>query len=403
MLTIKRQHTRIYSLLLTLLLLGGMVNEAWAYKVTYHVLTLKIDADAAHMVDAVDGKRLEAVRAIVDNATSIELPAHFKSPLATNFKYYAADQVEASAVTELHSGSNRVKGIIYNLIDGAKETAEGAAVNANMDIYVTYDYVGNSNSIAKLDGTGKYIIGVKKGFLALNRGRNNRPAVVPKNMVSDAQLISEDFVKVNVDGSSIGTYWSSDNPRANVESQFHFVFKFEGNDPYNIIIRTAYAKDSTYMEKEANNTLHFKNYKGSSIFVQSTNNNAYLASDDHIAYNKVFVKANYPTYASFPTNLTEGDGTGWTDSPGFFHGQGSPMWSTFALLNNTTGDGYVFMGSRTYDNNGAFSTPGGSNNNYQYKYLKFDNANLTINNQTPANATTNYSTDQYFYEINPLR
>ncbi len=402
MLTIKRQHTRIYSLLLTLLLLGGMVNEAWAYKVTYHVLTLKIDADAAHMVDAVDGKRLEAVRAIVDNATSIELPAHFKSPLATNFKYYAADQVEASAVTELHSGSNRVKGIIYNLIDGAKETAEGAAVNANMDIYVTYDYVGNSNSIAKLDGTGKYIIGVKKGFLALNRGRNNRPAVVPKNMVSDAQLISEDFVKVNVDGSSIGTYWSSDNPRANVESQFHFVFKFEGNDPYNIIIRTAYAKDSTYMEKEANNTLHFKNYKGSSIFVQSTNNNAYLASDDHIAYNKVFVKANYPTYASFPTNLTEGDGTGWTDSPGFFHGQGSPMWSTFALLNNTTGDGYVFMGSRTYDNNGAFSTPGGSNNNYQYKYLKFDNANLTINNQTPANATTNYSTDQYFYEIKTI-
>lgn len=82
MLTIKRQHTRIYSLLLTLLLLGGMVNEAWAYKVTYHVLTLEIDADAAHMVDAVDGKRLEAVRAIVDNATSIELPAHFKSPLA---------------------------------------------------------------------------------------------------------------------------------------------------------------------------------------------------------------------------------------------------------------------------------------------------------------------------------
>ena len=399
MLTIKRQHTRIYSLLLTLLLLGGMVNEAWAYKVTYHVLTLEIDASKTHMVSAVNGKRLEAVRAIVDNATSIELPAHFKSPLATNFKYYAADQVEASAVTELHSGSNRVKGIIYNLIDGAKETAEGAAVNANMDIYVTYDYVGNSNSIAKLDGTGKYIIGVKNGFLALNRGRNNRPAVVPKNMVSDAQLISEDFVKVNVDGSGIGTYWSSGdnkNPKGDVESQFHFVFTLEGNDPYNIIIRTAYNKNNTYMEKEANNKKHYKYYKESSLFAPSTNN-CYLASDEHREYNIDYV--NNTPFAEYPQNLTEGTGTGWTDTPGFFHGQGAPIWSTFALLNNTTGDGYVFMGSRTYDNNGAFSTPGGSNNNYQYKYLKFDNANLTINNQTPANATTNYSTDQKFYEI----
>lgn len=399
MLTIKRQHTRIYSLLLTLLLLGGMVNEAWAYKVTYHVLTLEIDADAAHMVDAVDGKRLEAVRAIVDNATSIELPAHFKSPLAKNFKYYAADQVEASAATNLHSGSTRVKGIIYNLKDGAVATAEGAAVNANMDIYVTYEYNAAENTIVKLDGTGKYIIGVKKGFLALNRGRNNRPAVVPKSMVSDAQLISEDFVKVNVDGSGIGTYWSSGdnkNPQASVGSQFHFVFTLEGNDPYNIIIRTAYAKDSTYMEKEANNKKHYKYYKKSSLFAPSTNN-CYLASDEHREYNIDYV--NNTPFAEYPQNLTEGTGTGWTDTPGFFHGQNGPIWSAFALLNNTTGDGYVFMGSRTYDNNGAFSTPGGSNNNYQYKYLKFDNANLTINNQTPANATTNYSTDQKFYEI----
>lgn len=402
MLTIKRQHTRIYSLLLTLLLLGGMVNEAWAYKVTYHVLTLEIDADAAHMVDAVDGKRLEAVRAIVDNATSIELPAHFKSPLATNFKYYAADQVEASAVTELHSGSNRVKGIIYNLKVGAEETAEGAAVNANMDIYVTYEYNAAENTIVKLDGTGKYIIGVKKGFLALNRGRNNRPAVVPKSMVSDAQLISEDFVKVNVDGSGITTYWSSGdnkNPQASVGSQFHFLFTLEGNDPYNIIIRTAYAKDSTYMEKEANNKKHYKYYKESSLFAPSTNN-CYLASDEHREYNIDYV--NNTPFAEYPRNLTKGDGTGWIDTPGFFHGQGAPIWSTFALLNNTTGDGYVFMGSRTYKSNGDFESVGGSYPNYQYKYLKFDNANLTINNQTPANATTNYSTDQYFYEIKTI-
>ncbi|MBE6248807.1 MAG: hypothetical protein E7106_06090 [Prevotella sp.] len=396
MVALKRHIT----LIIFLLLLGSVANQAWAAKVTYHVLTLPIDASSAHMVDAVDGKRLEAVRAIVDNATTIELPAHFKSPLATNFKYYKADQVEASAATYLHSGSTRVRGIIYNLKAGAVETAEGAEVTSNCDIYVTYDYLyadnETANPIAKLDGSVIYNIGVKKGFLALNRGRNNRPAVVPKSMVGDAHLISEDFVKMDVTGSGITTYWSSGdnkNPQASVGSQFHFQFKLEGNDPYNIIIRTAYDRDSTYMEKEGNGVLHIKYYKESSIFTPSTNN-AYLASDEHREYTVVYDAATYPTYASFPVG-----GLTWTDTPGFFHRQGGPIWSTFALLNNTTGDGYVFMGSRTYNNDGTFSNPGGSNNNYQYKYLKFDAGNLTINNQTPAQATTNYSTDQKFYEI----
>ena len=394
------KRIRHIALVLTLLLLGGMGSEAWAYKVTYHVLTLPIDNTAANMVSEVNGKRLEAVRAIVDNATEIRLPDHFKSPLATNFKYYAASEIEASAATELHSGSNRVKGIIYNLKAGAVETAEGAEVTSNCDIYVTYDYLyadnETANPIAKLDGSVIYNIGVKKGFLALNRGRNNRPAVVPKGMVGDAHLISEDFVKMDVTGSGITTYWSSGdnkNPQASVGSQFHFQFKLEGNDPYNIIIRTAYDRDSTYMEKEGNGVLHIKYYKESSIFTPSTNN-AYLASDEHREYTVVYDAATYPTYASFPVG-----GLTWTDTPGFFHRQGGPIWSTFALLNNTTGDGYVFMGSRTYNNDGTFSNPGGSNNNYQYKYLKFDAGNLTINNQTPAQATTNYSTDQKFYEI----
>ena len=367
-----------------------------AAKVTYHVLTLPINSTNAHMVDAVNGKRLEAVRAVVDNATTIELPSHFKSPLATNYKYYAASQVEASTATELHSGSNRVKGIIYNLKDGAVETAKGTTVDANMDIYVTYDYVGNNNAIAKLDGTGIYNIGVKKGFLALNRGRNNRPAVVPKSMVSDAQLTSEDFVKADVSGSGIATYWASGdnkNPRASVESQFHFLFKFEGNDPYNIIIRTAYNSDETYIEKEATNEQVYKWYTNSSIFAPSTNN-CYLAADEHYKFQRRWVSGAANPKATDINNITDHE-----SRPGFFHGQAAPIWSTFALLNNTTGDGYVFMGSRTYNNDGSFSNPGGSYPNYQYKYLKFDAGNLTINNLTPANATTNYSTDEKFYQI----
>ena len=404
-----RRHSILIKTLITALLLMVAGNSR-AAKVTYHVLTLPINATEAHMVSAVDGKRLEAVRAIVDNATTIELPAHFKSPLATGFKYYRADQVEKISNhtnLRLHEGSDRVKGYIYSIKgeltgttdDDETPVTEGTAVDANCDIYVTYEYNAAENTIAKLDGSKEYIIGVKKGFLALNRGRNNRPAVVPKNLVSDAQLISEDFVKVNVNGSGIGTYWSSgDNkmPKASVESQFHFVFKLEGNDPYNIIIRTAYNRDSTYMEKEGDNTLRLKYYKESSIFAPGANN-CYVASDEHRKYTTTYTSAAYPTYADFPVG-----GLTWDDSPGFFHMQGAPIWSTFALLNNTTGDGYVFMGSRTYKSNGDFENVGGSYPNYQYKYLKFDNANLTINNQTPANATTNYSTDQYFYEIKTI-
>ena len=253
-----------------------------AAKVTYHVLTLPINSTNAHMVDAVNGKRLEAVRAVVDNATTIELPSHFKSPLATNYKYYAASQVEASTATELHSGSNRVKGIIYNLKDGAVETAKGTTVDANMDIYVTYDYVGNSNAIAKLDGMGIYNIGVKKGFLALNRGRNNRPAVVPKSMVGDAQLISEDFVKMDVTGSGITTYWSSGdnkNPQASVGSQFHFQFKLEGNDPYNIIIRTMHYH---YGSISRTKPIHCSVRRILSVFYRLMNSDKWRHCIDHI-------------------------------------------------------------------------------------------------------------------------
>ena len=41
---------RHIALILTLLLLGGMVNEAWAAKVTYHVLTLPMNRDRKSVV-----------------------------------------------------------------------------------------------------------------------------------------------------------------------------------------------------------------------------------------------------------------------------------------------------------------------------------------------------------------
>ena len=389
-----KRYRHIAYFLLTLLLLGGMASEAWAAKVTYHVLTLPIDASTAGMVSAVNDKRLEAIRVIVDNAATIELPAHFKSPLAKNFKYWASSQVSASAATELYSGSSRVKEIIYTL-DTSSETAEGTSVDSNCDIYVTYEY-DSYNTIAALDGSKTYIIGAKSGFLAYNRGRNNRPAVLPRANVTEDCLISDDFVKIENPGIS-NYYWSdanNKNPRASVEKQFYFQFQLVGSDPYNIIIRTAYNRNYTYIEKNDGTTdFVYKWYKGGALFGVGSNNQ-YIASDDHIKYNKL-----YDSGSANPTELSKGSGTGWEDRPGNFHGQAAPIWGSFALLNNTTSTGYVFMGSRTYKADGNFDAPTGSNNNYNYYYLKFDNTNLTINRQTPANATKNYSVDSKFYEI----
>ena len=374
-----------------MLLLSGMVAEAWAAKVTYHVLTLPINASEAHMVDEVNGKRLEAIRVIVDNAATIELPAQFKSPLATNFNYWASSEVSASAATDLYSGSSRVKEVIYTLnTSTATKTTEGTSVDSNCDIYVTYDY-NSSNTIAQLDGSKTYCIGATYGFLALNRGRNNRPAVVPRAKVTEDCLISEDFVKIDNPGSGITTYWSSGdnkNTKADVESQFFFQFKLEGSDPYNIAIRTAYNRDITYIEKnEGTNNFVYKWYKESRLFALSSNN-GYLASDINKRYTTAWVSGS-----ANPTDPAS------ESSPGYFHGTAAPIWSSFALLNNTTGTGYVFMGSRTYNNNGTFNTPTGSNNNYNYNYLKFDNNNLTINKLSPEDATKKYSVDATFYEI----
>ena len=394
-------HIRLLVVLM-MLMVGGVANEAWAQtKVTYHILTLKIDPSTGYnyqMVSGVTGYRLEAIKVVVDQS-SVELPSQFKSPLATNYRYYPASAVvkgNTGKALQLFENNVKTKGFIYQVksVDTADPTetpvTEGTAVSGdNAEYYVIYDYVGDDNSIVELNGSVNYNISIKnKGFLSYNRGRNNRPAVMPKAKV-DAQLdvlTSEDFVKINNPGGGIGTYWSDNannkNKKEDVESQFHFIFKFEGKDPYNIIIRTAYNRDISYIEKnDDTGEFVYKWYKGGALY-GVTSNNQYIASDDHIKYNYAYNSA-----ISNPTELT------YDARPGQFHGQTSnAIWGSFALLNNTTNDSYVFMGTRTVDANGNMPTPSDG----KYNYLKFDNNNLTVNKLTPADATKSYSTEGFY-------
>lgn len=119
MLTIKRLHHRIFTFLLLLLLAGGTANEAWAATVTYHILTLPINPSVYdyHMKVAVTGYRLEAVKVVVNDQTTVELPAHYKSPLATGFTYYKPEDItyHGSSAVSLYDGVASRKGILYKV------------------------------------------------------------------------------------------------------------------------------------------------------------------------------------------------------------------------------------------------------------------------------------------------
>ena len=398
--TMNKLHIRLFALLL--LLLTAAPHQSWATDVTYHILTLPIDNGIYHMKAEISGKRLEAVKVVVTGQTHLELPAHFKSPLATGFTYYKASDVTKSGSAEklFDATNNSHKAFTYEVKVGATPVAEKITElsGTKAEYYVVYTY-NASNTIAQLNGSVKYNLSVKnKGFFSLNRGRSNRPAAMPKAKVDAEMLASEDFVYINNPGSGIVTYWENNNDQKNkkedIQSQFHFTFKFEGVDPYNIIIRTAYDKNTTYIEKNDNSSEYvYKYYKESSFFTNGTAK-GYFASDEHRHYNYTYDSS----LAENPTNLTEGSGTGWDTRTGYYHGQKGQMWNSFALLYNSDKSGYVFMGTRTVDGNG--NVPGPTNDG-KYYYLKTDNNDFFINQQTTASVSSNY-TIEGIYPIKPV-
>lgn len=395
-----KTKTRHIALVLLMLLLGGMVNETWAagYKVTYHILTLPINQVEGvnfrydyHMDAAFEGKRLEAFRYVDNNATIIKLPDIYKSPLAKNFKYYYdGDNIVKTAAAPLYSDNTATKSWSYSITDENAVVAENTTLTGNCNIYVTYEY--DDSKDIKLDGSVKYNITMSGGYMALNRGRNNRLAVIPENLVSSEQLASEDFVYVDVSSvKDITTYWATNNKnkRADVESQFLFLFKYEGKDPYNIVIASAYDKNTTYIEKHNDRESQlYKWYKDSHLFGKNTtNDNLFLASDDH----KKYLTAYDANLSSNPTEIES------VSKPGYFHTMwDNVIWNSYALLNSTTTGGYVYMVTRTVNGSGNISAP--SDN--KYTFLRHEkNNNVRFGTMTLEGASTSYSSDEDMYDI----
>ena len=404
---IKFRHNRVFTFLLTLLLLGGMVNEARAYKVTYHILTLPIDNNVYHMDgsgNVINGKRLEAIRVVDNNATTVNLPDAYKSPLAKEFKYYASTDITSHDAVAMYNYSEKNKSHYYE-INANPTNIGGNTVSSNMEVYVTYEY--DASKGIKLDGSEGYNLTMSGGLIAFNRGRNNRLAVIKEELglVQNKDLTSEDFAQLPTDdknnvipGTKIATYWQSNdnkNTKSYVAGQFHFIFKFEGSDPYNIIISTTYDRDYAYIEKHGNENSHrYKWYKGSRLFRPTSEKGFFMASDDHKEYTKTGT-----TYNSDPmTDLT------YTDRSGYFKTKSSSdlTYNTFALLNNsnTPSDGYVFMVSNFVNGDGNISTPG-DYKSAKYNFLTRDGDfnNLTYGSMTLSDATKNYSTDEKIYRV----
>lgn len=242
-----------------LLLGGGMMNGAWAATktVTYHVITLPFGNNTGYYDgngDFVNVKyRIEAIKKTVtqDDTEDVKIPAELKSPLMEYNAYSYYTEVTKSNLTKIFP-DNPSTFYTYDFTDktalasGAKVGDIGDAT----DIYVIYDWADTTKRTEygnKLDLTGgkKYNIefqsstGTGSWLYALNMNseRGNRGQAVPAAYLNNLEdLCSDGPVTINkaVNGKTI----------------FYFQWKLINNDPYNIILQTAYQGDFIYKEND---------------------------------------------------------------------------------------------------------------------------------------------------------
>ena len=336
-----KRYVRHIALILTLLLLGGMVNEAWA-DVTYIILTKPFNVKKADGTEWYrENVRLEALR-YTSPGTTVYLPDAFRSPLAKNFRYWRTPTVTLN--TKFYDDTGTSPKVLQTRYDIYTAVADPLIENDPVPdgvttIYVTYDY-DEDNTILKLDGAHKYNIALGSGnsmrYLCFNKNRNNRPAAALATTVSAEDLISDDFVS-NVNGFD-GT------------KSVHYQFYLCGEDPYNITIMTAYEGNLTYNEEigveKDQDKKYKKPFKGSTIFakLQSNNNNdgtanMWLAPDAHRHYKS---KTNENEYDSWE---------------GFYRSDMDPIFNAVAVL--PKGTGYFFVASKL-NQNGKIYQPNAS-------------------------------------------
>ena len=391
-------------MILTLLLMGSMVNEAWG-KVTYHVLSLPMTTHQLDGVRNIEGTtmstfrgnvRVEVLR-VVSNDLHVNLPFEYKSPLVTTYHYYASDKITKSANPEQLYGYNNTKYYFYTIngssanedVPGNQLTA-GEACSDNIDIYVTYDYDPESSpmdlGVDLLNPNSEnhkiYNIHLKDRMVVLNQKRQNRPGAVLDNYYTPEQLSSNEFEWITSAGINNG------------DGYRHFAFKFGGNDPYNVTIFTAFDKPTTFRETGKDNfyTTYkkdrdkytqkdvYKEYRGSSFFSlmgAEITSNMWLSSEAHIQWQDgggpdAAISKTVPGYFKGPN-----------DSKKTYY-EMSPIFNSFAILNHKSGEGWALAGSKM--NTGTNNWQPKDNGQIQYLDYKDNGNNVTVVYKAEASA-----------------
>ena len=144
------------------------------------------------------------------------------SPLiASDADYYFYDtEAEATAATGFTSG-------------GGNGTSTIATVDADNDknIYVRYYYNNNSSPI-DLSGSIQHNIMIGGRYLVFNLSRDQRVETIEEDNVTPEMLQSTDTINVNIN---------------NRYQKIYFLWKFTGNDPYNITVTSCYNSGDKFL------------------------------------------------------------------------------------------------------------------------------------------------------------
>ena len=396
----KRLHIRILTLLL-LLLIGGMGNEAWAKKITYHILTKPFDVRSYNNQGFYKQYiRVEALQCTSEEST-VGLPDQFKSPLAKGFRYWKTATSTYDLLYHSNNGDSNTKiiatkcyiyqctaGDAYACLSNEIDPAETSTNDEGFpnDIYVTYDYIndgeapGWKNNILELDGETHYNVAItnsnKQKFLCYNRSRNNRVANALGSGLSGEDLANDDFVTPVNDKKQLGWNWSKWGPVG-----VFMGFKFTGQDPYNFTITTSYAGEELHITdaiSNVDNTGTIKPYAGATLMAKIGANSLWFdcSNDRHYKLKSGIKDAGQWTAAKYAecktTYYATAEAARYDTWVGFYRYE-SPTLNTFCLLPHPGGDGYMFVGSKMNqgDKNSTKPTINQPNNGQYYTYYDY--------------------------------
>ena len=303
-------------------------------EVTYHVITLPFGEE--HTTGA-NRYRIEAIKKKVSYTsptTKIDLPQQLKSPLLKSdaYSYYIKPNVVINSQTKifLNNGSRYDTFDFDDNNDGVDDktplsaSATVADIGCETDIYVTYLWnEGTKSDYGKelaLDGSKTYNIELSTGSgswlyaLNLDESRANRLQAIPASDIYDeADLASDGIVKIKKDNV----------PYNNEERRnYNFTWKLVNNDPYNIILETAYTGNYIYYEPVDNKKL-YKRTDGARYYTRlksstQLDNNPWLSNEWRYVWT---------------SQTKEGVDDGRIDRAGWFRNEASNM-SAFGVTGN---------------------------------------------------------------------